>query len=83
MTHSNFAATLETVGDWNGREESAVARWNAHVLPTIQTALDSAAKGKNYEEDMEKIKRGADAAWEAFCTAGGSRAAVRAFKRTI
>lgn len=80
---SDFRATIDGVGCWNGREEYAVKRWNTHVLPTIKEALEIADSAFDYDDQRERIAYAVDKAWEAFCTEGGSRAAVRAFKKHI
>lgn len=76
---NDYRATLDSIGDWGGREEYAVRRWNTHVLPIITMH----ACMRDDDEHNDAIAYAADQAWQAFCAPGGSRAAVTAFRKSI
>lgn len=82
MSQSDFAATTESVGEWCGREEYAARRWNTHVLPVITERMGRVADTSDAPGcEMDWLHHAVDMAWQAFCSPGGSRAAIRAFNK--
>lgn len=73
----NYDATPDSIGNWGGREKSALSRWNNHVAPILNRRLEALNDTPDGPDDMDEeiLDRCADAAWEAFVSSG-VRAAI-------
>lgn len=85
MSEFDYTARIETVGDWNGDEESVVERWNTYIMPVFDGTIDP----ENPEHPAISIGHGRAAyanewAWEEFCGgAGDSDEAAEKLAKTL
>lgn len=62
---SKYNADSQSIGDWMGREDEAMALWNDNIAPVL-TEMHHAAE--NNGEDTEGVAYKQDWAWDQFCS---------------
>ena len=72
MKNSKYAASADSVGDWDGQEQEIADRWNNKIFPILaerENTLDP--ESDNYEQELETLEYANSQAWEEFCGSGG------------
>lgn len=69
---SKYAASADTVGDWDGQEQEIADKWNNNILPILaarENALNP--ESDNYDSELDALDYANSQAWESFCGSGG------------
>ena len=61
----NYKADSQSIGDWMGREDEAIALWNENIAPAL-LGMHQQAEDDNGDIDWVACKQ--NWAWEQFCS---------------
>ena len=78
MNSKKYAASADSVGDWNGNEEHVADDWNTHVLPLIEKFLPE-GDSDNYDEKLRDLDYFVEDAWSAYQVSENIADAVAVF----
>lgn len=68
MRTNQYMADAESIGNWGGNEEQAIAIWNKYIAPVLIDAHEKVEAVNDYNQrDLDAIGYLSQWAWDEFC----------------